>query len=181
MEGEYAILTALGSDRIGIVDDVTTFVDELQCNIEESRMAVLGGDFAVIMLISGSNEALNALEAGQSGLGEKLNLTLQMKRTASPRALSGGRPYLIESVSLDARGIVRAVAAILKSFGVQIEDVETETTQAPWTGSPMFTLRSRVIIPRDASITSIRAALTELADKRDLDITMKPVGQLLPE
>ena len=51
MARAYAVLTAIGPDRVGIVDDVSGAVSEGSCNIEESKMAVLGGEFAVIMLV----------------------------------------------------------------------------------------------------------------------------------
>jgi glycine cleavage system transcriptional repressor len=41
----YAIVTAVGADRVGIVDDISREILSLACNIEESRMALLGGDF----------------------------------------------------------------------------------------------------------------------------------------
>ncbi len=43
----FAILTAIGSDRVGIVDDLTAAILERQCNVEESRMTVLGGEFSI--------------------------------------------------------------------------------------------------------------------------------------
>ena len=49
----YLVVSAIGQDRPGIVDEVSAFVFAHQCNVEDSRMAVLGGDFALIMLVSG--------------------------------------------------------------------------------------------------------------------------------
>ena len=49
----FVVLTAVGPDRVGIVDDIAGAVSGAGCNIEESKMAVLGGEFAVIMLVSG--------------------------------------------------------------------------------------------------------------------------------
>ena len=49
----HALLTAFGADRVGIVDDLTSLILEARCNVEESRMSVLGGEFAVILLFSG--------------------------------------------------------------------------------------------------------------------------------
>ena len=49
----YLVISAIGQDRPGIVDEVSAFILSHQCNVEDSRMAVLGGDFALIMLVSG--------------------------------------------------------------------------------------------------------------------------------
>ena len=59
----YAVFSAIGADRVGIVDDLSGLVSEGGGNIEESKMAVLGGEFAVMMLVSIEAEALDSLVA----------------------------------------------------------------------------------------------------------------------
>ena len=49
MRNFYAVVRAIGSDRIGVVDDVSEVVELTACNIEESKMSVLGGEFAVMI------------------------------------------------------------------------------------------------------------------------------------
>jgi len=46
------VLTLTGPDRIGIVEKVTGLLLERGGNVETSRMARLGGEFAVLMLVS---------------------------------------------------------------------------------------------------------------------------------
>jgi len=48
----HFVFTLAGPDRIGIVDHVTEKVLQKNGNIEESRMARLGGDFTMIVMIS---------------------------------------------------------------------------------------------------------------------------------
>jgi glycine cleavage system transcriptional repressor len=52
------VLTAVGPDRIGLVEEISAFIVRLQCNIEDSKMAVFCGEFAVILLVSGSTDNL---------------------------------------------------------------------------------------------------------------------------
>lgn len=52
-QNNYLVITASGEDKIGLVDRLSSKITASGCNIEESRMAVLGGQFALIMLISG--------------------------------------------------------------------------------------------------------------------------------
>ena len=61
MAKAYVVLTAVGPDRVGIVDDISGSVTAAACNIEESKMAVLGGEFAVIMLVSGASARVDSL------------------------------------------------------------------------------------------------------------------------
>ena len=46
------VLTVTGPDRIGIVERVTGLLFEHGGNVETSRMARLGGEFAILMLVS---------------------------------------------------------------------------------------------------------------------------------
>ena len=50
---EYAVITAVGADKVGIMDSLAGAVVGLKANIEETRASILGGEFAVIMLVSG--------------------------------------------------------------------------------------------------------------------------------
>ena len=47
----HAILTALGTDRPGLVDEVSQFIFEHGGNIEDSRMVNLRGQFAIMLLL----------------------------------------------------------------------------------------------------------------------------------
>jgi len=174
MDARYAVVTAVGEDRVGIVRDLASAVERSGCNIEESRMAVLGGDFAVIMLVSGSAPHLEGLTHAAPALGAETGLQVQIHTTRPPRRGGAGRPYVLESVSLDAPGIVHAVSELLRRRGVNIEALDTETASAPWTGAQMFRMRANVVIPAGVSPGELRRELEELELERDLDIVLRP-------
>ena len=46
------IISAVGSDRSGIVSEISGIITSHGGNVEESRMSRLGSDFAIIMLVS---------------------------------------------------------------------------------------------------------------------------------
>jgi glycine cleavage system transcriptional repressor len=171
----FAILTAIGGDRVGIVDDLTTVILAKHCNIEESRMAVLGGEFAVMLLLSGSKGNIEALIKEAAQIADSMDLHISMKQTVAPRTDSQMRPYLIESVSLDTPGIVHSITAALRHHGINIENLETDTTAAPWTGAPMFVMRGRISIPAGVSLTILREELETLESDHNLDIKLTPV------
>jgi glycine cleavage system transcriptional repressor len=176
----FAVLTAIGPDRVGIVDDLSRLIASLGGNIEESKMAILGGEFAVIMLISMAAPRLEALEGVLANEQKALGLRLELKPTRKPEAKQDGRPYILETVSLDTAGIVLSVTAVLKAHGINIEELETLTQPAPWTGAPMFRMRATIILGPAVSILHLRADLAQLEAERDLDITLRPavVGQI---
>src|SRR5438876_3453768 len=112
MAEEFLVLTALGTDRPGIVADLTAVIAARGANVADSRMAVLGGEFALMVLVSGTSEQLGALQAEVGGLAERLGLQLIVKPTRSPATHRAGRvrSYDIQVHALDHPGIVHAVA-----------------------------------------------------------------------
>ncbi len=91
----FAVVIAVGPDRPGIVDDISGAVFAAGCNIEESKMAVLGGEFALMMLVSGPAQAVDSVAGSLPGLGDKLGLRVSCRPTHEPRAEEAGRPYLL--------------------------------------------------------------------------------------
>ena len=57
----HLILTAVGPDRVGLVETISQFIARHGCNIEDSKMAVFCGEFAVIVLISGDSDKLKKI------------------------------------------------------------------------------------------------------------------------
>lgn len=175
MDRAYLVLTAVGPDRVGIVDDLSTAVSGAGCNIEESKMAVLGGEFAVIMLVSGGAAATDTLCRSIPAIGGKLSLHVECRPTREPRVFEKGRPYFLEAIALDTPGIVQSVTAILRGHGINIEELETDTAAAPWTGAPMFRMKAQLLVGPSVSIARLKEELLRLQEEHDLDITLKPV------
>jgi glycine cleavage system transcriptional repressor len=168
----FAVVRAIGSDRIGVVDDITSVIEKAECNIEESKMSVLGGEFAVMMLVSGTESAIDALGGHDFTIGKLSDFSVDVKRTKEPYKIASGVPYLIETVSIDSLGIVHAVTAVLAQEQISIEELETDTTSAPFTGAPLFTLRIRVALSGPKRAAQLREVLQRLAYERDFDITV---------
>ena len=78
---DQLVLSALGTDRPGIIDELSRAVLECGCNILDSRMAVLGGDFALLMQLDGNWNTLAKLEGQVAGLEKRLGLTITSRRT----------------------------------------------------------------------------------------------------
>ncbi len=171
----YAVLTASGSDRVGIVDDVSAVLLDHGCNIEESRMSVLGGEFALILLVSGDQERINQLLERVNEIGRGIDLQMSGRTTGPHASDPHGRPYAIECVSLDTPGIVHSVTGLLRRRGINIDELETVTTGAPFTGAPMFRMSIVAIVPPGVEVGRLRNELGEIASAQDLDISMKPI------
>jgi len=174
-ESNYLVITASGDDRIGLVDRLSARIADTGCNIEESRMAVLEGKFAFIMLVSGPWHALSKLEGQMTPLGEQLGLTITHERTRQREQPIPAIPYSVEVVAIDQPGIVRGLAAFFSRNGINIEELQTSTYPAPHTGTPTCTVVMTVGIPAKVHIPTLRGDFLDYCDDLNLDATFEPV------
>jgi glycine cleavage system transcriptional repressor len=171
---EYAVITAVGADKVGIMDSLAGAVVGLEANIEETRASILGGEFAVIMLVSGAEGFSDVLGEKLTPVAEGLGLTISTKRTSKP-GQPKGLPYIIESLSLDTPGIVHSITKVLKDWNINIEDLESGVRPAPLSGSPMFEMRIVITIVPGAALAKLKQALAALGTDHDLDIEVRPL------
>jgi glycine cleavage system transcriptional repressor len=171
----FLVLSALGPDRPGLVAEITEYLTERGANVEDSRMAVLGGEFGVLILVSGTPEKIEAIERDRAALMEKTGTELLLRRTKSPEdhRRAASIPCLVTAEALDHEGIVRAVARALHGAGVNIVSLETSAYQAPVTGSPLFRLEARVDLPAQVTVGKLRKAMDAVAEEENLDIEVR--------
>lgn len=167
-------ITASGEDRIGLVEQLTNHITSTGCNIEQSRMGVLGGQFALIMLVTGGADALTRLEAGLSGLGQQLGLAIIHKWTSQRAQTTPAMPYQVDVVALDHPGIVHGLAQFFAQRGINIENLETDSYPAPHTGTPMFAVHMTVGVPGQHHIATLREEFLSHCDDLNLDATLEP-------
>ena len=161
------VISALGSDRPGIVEALSGAVLAREGNILDSRMTVLGGEFAVLMLVSGQ-------EHDRASLEQALKLTITLKRTTLPGQRPRALPYKVEVVALDHPGIVHDIANFFSTRAINIDDLSTGTYAAPHTGSPMFSLHMTLSVPAEESVGKLRDAFLDFCEQRNLDASMTP-------
>jgi glycine cleavage system transcriptional repressor len=171
----FLVLSALGPDRPGLVAEVTEYLTERGGNVEDSRMAVLGGDFGIMVLVSGAPERIGAIEQDHESLSDRTGLSVMLRRTKSPEdhRRAAVIPVVVTAEAIDQEGIVRAVARALHRVGVNIVSLETTAYEAPVTGSPLFRLEARVDVPQATGIARVRKALDEVAIAENLDIEVR--------
>jgi glycine cleavage system transcriptional repressor len=165
------VLTVTGPDRIGIVERVTGLLFAQGGNVETSRMARLGGEFAILMLVSMPADRVAGLDGDLAALAAD---GYKVTTSATDRTHTGARsdwlPYRIEVEGADDEGIIHEVAHYLSERGINIESVESETTPAPVSGSPLFSMRAQVVAPPALVGQGWEAGLQEIADRMNLEI-----------
>ncbi|MFC3150520.1 glycine cleavage system protein R [Litoribrevibacter euphylliae] len=169
------VITALGSDRSGIVKDLSSLIANHGANIQDSRMTVLGGEFAIIMMVSGPEENIQELEKKLPSEVEALNLTTIIKRTSGRETCHDTIAYVTEIIAIDNPGIVSDITGFFSNRSINIDDLTTGTYAAPHTGTQMFNLTMRVNIPSSQSIAQLKDDFIQFCDDRNLDAIIEPL------
>jgi len=173
----YLVVTAVGKDRPGIVDEFSKFVVERACNIEDSRMAVLGGEFALIVLIAGAEENVGLVQREIKEFADRCQFSVTAKSTEPhmTRLPDGFMPYRLRGTGVDHPGIVQKFSHMLHEAGANIESLDTRTYSAPVSGTPIFHFDMVVEIPTRLPVSFLRQRLLKLADTENLDLDIHPV------
>jgi glycine cleavage system transcriptional repressor len=171
----YLVISALGEDHPGIVNQLSKAILEQGCNIEDSRMTVLGGEFAAMLLVEGKWNTLAKIENALPELERQLSMTIICKRTGERATGRNLLPYAIDVVSMDHPGIVNNLAGFFAERDINIEDLSTSTYAAAHTGTPMFAVHMTVGIPADIHIAALREDFMDYCDALNLDAVLEPL------
>lgn len=163
------LLTAVGTDRTGLVDSLAQRIAAVGGNWEESRLARLGGQFAGIVLVTIDDSKTDALIAKLREL-ETSGLRVTSQVVPAAVAAPTGVKVRLAVTGNDRAGIVRDVARIIAERGVNIEELESSVGSAPMSGEAMFVARARLIVPASLDLTTLRSALESLGNELMVDL-----------
>jgi glycine cleavage system transcriptional repressor len=170
-------LSAIGRDRPGIVAGVSGALLQHGANIEDSRMAILGGHFTMMLIVSTPADAdVEALQheldeaRGRLGLG-----ALTLEEVADEHGFT--RPeasHVVTVYGADHPGIVHSVASALADMGVNVVDVATHLVEEE--GAPsIYAMMMEVDLPEGLQAERLEADLREVAERERLDLSVRAV------
>jgi glycine cleavage system transcriptional repressor len=166
----HLILTAVGPDQVGLVEKISAFITRFGGNIEDSKMAVFCGEFAVIILIAGESGSLVKIANAYRELEAETGLTFSIKTPAARKPAESLLPYKLTASCMDHPGVVHKLSQALSRLAINIESMETKTYAAPVSGTPIFRLEARVSVPAGTNINHVRERLAEIQREENIDI-----------
>ncbi len=165
------VLTVLGDDRPGLVDTLSGLISDHGGSWERSQMARLGGKFAGIVQIVVPDTQVDELQDALSALEVDGLLHVTVTGGGSEPAESGRR-FAVSMVGTDQPGLVHAISSALASVGASIEDLDTEISEAPMSGGPLFEAFASFTLPDSVDIEVLRTRLEDLAGHLMVDIEL---------
>jgi glycine cleavage system transcriptional repressor len=175
----WFVLSAIGRDRPGLVAELARLIYECDANLEDSRMTILGTDFAVILLCSSTDEGCgDRLAVGAKRLERDHGLTILLRHLeGGPRPAvpaPGTRLYRVEAAGEDRAGIVAGICGCLAEHGVNITELTSRSRPGPG-GSPHYELHLQAEVPESLDPRRLREALGREANRLVIDVLLTPV------
>lgn len=167
-------ITSIGADQPGIVAAVTGVLLEHGCNLEDTAMSILRGQFAMVMIVAapdGTDAAM--LERALVSETATLDLVTTVRRLHEHAAegMPAGDVCTVVVYGPDHPGIVHLVAERLASLGVNIVDV---TTRVSGHDDALYTMVMEVVLPSGLDAPAVESALTEAAAADGLTVRVTP-------
>jgi glycine cleavage system transcriptional repressor len=173
---EFLLLSATEPDRLGLVAELTKFIAEKGCNVEDSRLVVLGGYAGLMALVSGDASALQGLLDGLEELRERHGIRIAPRRVAARRPDQPAAPeVVVRAEAIDHPGIIHALADIVRKYGGNILELESASESAPLSGEPLFRLRMTVRLPTTGDGPELRRELESVAAEQGVELQMDSV------
>lgn len=160
-------ITAVGTDRPGIVAGLTRALLDAGANLEDCRAAILRGSFAVIMAVAVPDEVdADTARRVLAPTATELGLELLIGDAPGPAAAAHGERCVISVYGADHPGIVHAVSRTLAEHDVNIADLSSRVVGDP----PVYVLGVVAELPPGLAVAALEAALEPVAAAERVDV-----------
>lgn len=173
---QHFALTIIGRDRPGIVSDVTEILFNIGCNIADSSCSILGGQFAMILILAHPDYTDRESFGKAFAPLEESELSVFL-RTLKPggeiHQESDGEICMISVYGSDKPGIVFRVSKELGERKVNITDLNTKLIGSE--DRPVYVMMLEAILPPGMTAEDIEQIMSSLKDKLQVDISVRPI------
>ncbi|MGF1727244.1 glycine cleavage system protein R [Photobacterium nomapromontoriensis] len=162
----YLVVTAVGMDRPGISDEITRLITHSDCNIVDSRLAIFGREFTLIMLLSGSTNAIARVESTLPLKAQEHDLLTMMKRTSKHeyRYYPYTADFQIEAD--DSPGLIEQYTRFFASRNIDIGSLSAHTHESKQAGTPnRFQLQISTNLPEGCNLMTLQEEFETLCQQ----------------
>jgi glycine cleavage system transcriptional repressor len=173
---QTVVLTGLGSDRVGIVAELSEALVNLGCSVLDSSATILRGQFALILMATLperiSLEMLHdSLSTVEENLGYKLDVRVLPKEEHETLETVNA-DYVISVYGDDSRGIFCGITRKLAELGVNITDVQTKRTSRE---HRIFMMVLKVSVPAKLNLEKLTKEMKTTAADLSVDLFVREI------
>ena len=170
MESSY-VITFIGDDRPGLVEQVSSVIENNRGSWHESRLSQLGGKFAGIVLVSLPSESGESLEADLKALSSS-GLSVRVTPSSSIPEYGNYREITLTVMGPDRLGIVREISRALAERRINVVEMDSHVGSAAMSAEMIFKARIDAHIPQDTDMDDLHDTLDEIANHMTLEIDL---------
>ncbi len=175
----HQLLIVTGHDRPGIVSAVSGLLARRRINLEDLRMSLLEGEFAMMVIVRIPDKRTQTILDGElKKLGNLWNLTIfqccldVLKVTPLGRkSRSAGSLAIIRVLGKDKTGIVAQVSRVLARQKCNIIDLQCRILR---TGSKaLYTMVLECMVPPKTRLSALKASLKRIERSLGVEIQVQ--------
>ncbi|GAA4880252.1 glycine cleavage system protein R [Ferrimonas pelagia] len=162
---QFLAVTAMGTDRPGIVNELAKLTAACDCDIIDSRVAIFGNEFSLIMLVGGDYSAITRLENELPLHAAQLELMTICKRTSQHQTPHFTGRLVVELSGADKRGTMRQITQFLADRELDLAGFSSSANKGEGdTGLQQVEVRINVTdrVDIDALEQSLRTLATDI-------------------
>jgi len=177
---QFAMLTAFGQDRPGIVAALAEGLFRIGCNIEDTCMTRLRGEFAMMVMVR-LPDGLSADDLAEHLMPHtsRHQLTVLCRelpsQAAERKAERGPDIYMLSVYGADHPGIVARVARVVADHGANITDMNTRVIGD--SERPVYVMVLEIQVPVTTDSAALQLALDQLKPSLGVDLTFRHLEQ----
>ncbi|MEH6636984.1 MAG: ACT domain-containing protein [Halioglobus sp.] len=171
METSY-IITFIGEDRPGLVEQLSSVIENNRGNWLESRLSQLGGKFTGLILVSLPDDSGTVLEADLKALSSS-GLSVRVTAIVGSAVSAPGRDITLSVMGPDRLGIVREISRALADRQINVVEMDSHVSSAPMSAESIFTARIDAQIPDSTDMDDLSDTLDEIANTMTLEIDLE--------
>lgn len=157
------VITILGHDRPGLVEDISTAILSHHGNWLTSNLSHLAGHFAGILEVTVPEEHLKEL---QVALDELPDLEVKIENGVESVENAPAETLNFVITGNDRPGIVQELASVIRHKGASITHLNSKQQSAPNWGVPIFSAVATIELPegmnKDEVVNALEAITADL-------------------
>ena len=165
------IITFIGDDRPGLVEDLAQVIADNNGNWLESRLSQLAGKFAGIIRVSLDGDNVSDFQQALENLTRK-GLSVRVRQVDGERT-AAGRVIVLTAIGPDRPGIVREISSALATHKLNVVEMDSRVSSAPMTAEQLFEAIIHIEVTATDAIDTLSDTLDEIANEMTLDIHLE--------
>lgn len=168
------IITFIGDDRPGLVEELATTIAAEGGNWQESRLSQLAGKFAGLIQVSLPAESGESLESALKKLHER-GISVRVTAADSGNITADALQTLrLAVIGPDRPGIVREISAALARQQLNVVDLHSHVSSAPMSAELLFNATVEAEVPAATELDELMDRLDVISEEMHVDIHLDP-------